>query len=385
MSEDKFYGLIADELEQNLPNRVLWTKAFGEAGGDVEKAKAFYIKLRLIDLKKSEQPAKTPPLSPSSSFSPTLSTENGLALMRGKLAETLARKKIASFYSTLNITAEVTDAEVALAIIDHEAKIDAGAALATPEFKYAKETLGKPKARERYDRQLFERVTPVTSVPSRALIPNEGNSVASDHIMLSLWESRKSTVIIGVVSLCVIGYMVIGFYKERETSASRNKAISVEILKVNRGADVAATRADTERVLVDGAVRNDEKTIEIQGQVANRVVSIQESAESRQSRELEYRANAGAEILRQQQEQLKIANEQLKWERTQVEQESAARRSRERVISDKREIFNTLMSQGRIAEARAYAQDRLDFDQLNATQRRMDRPCRVINNITVCN
>ncbi len=147
----------------------------------------------------------------------------------------------------------------------------------------------------------------------------------------------------------------------------------MQVLQTNKAAEVAATRADTERVFVDGAIRNDEKLIATQGQVANRIVGVQESAESRQSRELEYRANAGTEILRQQEERLKIANEQLKWERGQREQAAAAQQGRDRVAADKREIFQMMMSQGRTGEARAYAQTYGELAQVDAQERSQRR------------
>ena len=376
MSDEKFYSLIADELEHGNTDRVLWTRAMGESDGDADKTKAYYIKLRLAALKMAATPL-TPGLQQVdqtlSVGRATTSPDNRLILLRGELAEELQHTKTSSFYSVLGITPDATDESVAAAIVEYEAKVKSGTAASTPEFKYAKDTLGNAKARETYDRRLFGRMTSGTSQVSRNPSGSQDRNVAPDSVLLSLWETRKTSVIVGTLSLFVIGYMVLGFYKERETSAVRKKALEVQVLQTNRAADVAGTRADTERVLVDGSIRNSEKLIETQGQVANRVVSVQESAESRQSRELEYRANAGAEILRQQEARLKMANDQQKWEREQYERDAAAQRGRDRVSSDKRAIFEMMMAQGRPGEARAYAQTEQEIEQVDAREGRSRR------------
>ena len=374
MSDEKFYSLIADELEHGKTDRMLWTRALGKSDGDADRTKAYYINARLAALKLTDT-AVPPGLQLDNQKAPgsKMAADSRLLLLRGELAEALQDKRTSSFYSVLSITPEATDAAVAAAIARYESKVDSGTAPSTPEFKYAKDTLGNAKARETYDRRLFGRMVAETSQVSRNPGGSQDHNVASNSVLVSLWETRKTSVIVGTLSLFVVTYMVLGFYKEREASATRKKALEVQILQTNRAAEVAATRADTERALVDGSVRNDEKLISTQGQVANRIVGVQESAESRQSRELEYRANAGTEILRQQEERLKVANDQLKWERAQSEKATAAQQGRDRVAADKRQIFQLMMSQGRTGEARAYAQTYGEIAQVDAQERNQGR------------
>jgi hypothetical protein len=373
MSDKNFYSLIADELENDNTDRALWTRALGESGGDPDKTKACYVRLRLAELKEAESAAGQHAHRATAVGGDASVADNGLMSLRGKLAEALDTSKISSFYSVLGLTPQATDAAVAAAISTMEARIDSGTASSTPEFKYAKETLGNARARETYDRRLFERFTNSVSPEQGIFSNNHDQRAASANALLTIWETRKTSVIVGVLALVVIGYMVLGFYKEREASAARKKALDVQILQTNKAAEIAATRAETERTLVEGALQGDEQRIRAQEQVANRVVSIQESAESRQSRELELRANTDAEILRQQEHRLKIAEEQLKWERSQREQAVAAQQSRDRVASDKREIFRLMMSEGRISEARIYAQNSQENAQVDAAERSVQR------------
>lgn len=373
MVDKNFYSLIADELESGKTDRALWTRALGESGGDPEKTKACYVRLRLVELKEAGSFAVQHTHHPKNGGDDANEAGNGLVVLRSKLAEALDASKISSFYSVLGLTPQATDAAVATAISAIETRINSGASPSTPEFKYAKEALNNARAREAYDRRLYERFIQSVS-PERTVSTNSHDQRAvAANTVLTLWETRKASVIIGVAALLAVGYMVLGFYKEREASATRKKALDVQVLQTNKAAEIATARVETERTLVEGALQNDEQRIRGQDQVANRVVSIQESAESRQSRELEHRANTDSEILRQQEQRLKIAEEQLKWERAQREQAVAAQQSRDRVAADKREIFRLMMSEGRIGEARVYAQNAQENAQVDAAERSAQR------------
>ena len=355
MSDEKYFAVIADEIEYNRCDRVLWTRALGESGGDADKTKAAYIRLRLAELR------KTAAVSPSGSDSAIPSAgaaspqDNRLVLLRADLADALQAKKKTSFYSVIKATPEATDTELTDAIAAYQARIDSGATVATPEFKYAKETLGNPRSRETYDRRLFAQINSDASDNIRSRRSQRDHQPHSDNAILAMWDSRKSSVIVGAIALAVVGYMLLGFYKEREASANRKKALDAHMLETRKTLDVATMYADTDRTRVEGSLQNDQQRIATQGQLANRVIAIQESAESRQSRQLEYQANATAEALRQQEERIKIASDQLAWERKQREQDAAVRQSQASVASDRMAAIRIMVTDGRFAEARAYA------------------------------
>ena len=335
MSDEKFYLLIADELEQAKTDRVLWTRAMGESGGDSDKTKACYIRLRLAALKAAESSA-APDLQLVDQASPISATaksaDNRLLILRGELAEELQLSKTSSFYSVLGIAPEATDAAIAAAISSYEAKVDSGAAPSSPEFKYAKDTLGNARARETYDRRLFARLTAESTPASRNRSGSQERNAESDSVSLTLWETRKTSVIVGTLAVVLIGYLVLGFYKEREASAARKKAIDAQVIETNKAAEIAATRAESERALVDGVVKNSGTQINSAAQLGNRSLDIQQDAENRRRQELEYRANAGSQILdmqRQQQDRQQAIREQQ-------QRESRQRTEDDRIARDKR-------------------------------------------------
>lgn len=200
----------------------------------------------------------------------------------------------------------------------------------------AYETLSDPEERAVHDRQLKSQANP--SATRRATVQTQEPS-----------NWKTSAILLALLATGLIGF---GLHLGR---ANKKDDTAVQMLNVVRTTDNDATRAGTERVFVEGTLRNQEKAIDTHGQIANRVVAVQESAEFRKSRELEYEANAGAEQLRQQQERTRMANEQMQWERKQHEQAAAAQQSRARIASDRMSSINIMIADGRLPEARAYA------------------------------
>ena len=53
--DDKFYEEVARELQEKPMVPGLWTKAFAEMGGDDAKARALYIKYRVLQLEEEQR------------------------------------------------------------------------------------------------------------------------------------------------------------------------------------------------------------------------------------------------------------------------------------------------------------------------------------------
>jgi hypothetical protein len=51
--EREKYQLIADEMDNDKMDRAIWIRALGESGGDENKQRAIYVKLRMLDLSRS--------------------------------------------------------------------------------------------------------------------------------------------------------------------------------------------------------------------------------------------------------------------------------------------------------------------------------------------
>ena len=60
MTDEAFYEVIAKELEDGNVRKGLWLQATTQANGDEGRAKAFYVKQRLKELKASGLPASEP-------------------------------------------------------------------------------------------------------------------------------------------------------------------------------------------------------------------------------------------------------------------------------------------------------------------------------------
>lgn len=55
MTDQHHYDIVAGELQQRVLKPGLWARAIAESGGDEEKARAFYIRFRVTELKDEER------------------------------------------------------------------------------------------------------------------------------------------------------------------------------------------------------------------------------------------------------------------------------------------------------------------------------------------
>lgn len=348
MSDEKFYGVIADELEHKKTDRILWTRALGESGGDPDKTSALYIRLRLADLKKKAaleaptltlEPAAAAATAASAPAAPALSLSDpppssAVMRLRAELAETLKDSGKSSFYSLLQLTPLATDAEVTAAITRYEARIAAEEVAATPEFKYAKDSLGNARSREAYDRRLLASATADAGPVSRPGGRRNAEPVVmeSDSLLLHMWESRKATVMVGAFALCIVGYMLLGFYKEREASTARKKEIEAQVLQAQKAAENDAIRAEAERALANGAVTHVGTAIDRSSQMGNRALELQRDAENRRRIESEHQAIANAQRLEMQREaqerQLAMQEQRTRESKRQMDDRRAEREKR---------------------------------------------------------
>ncbi len=217
-------------------------------------------------------------------------------------------------------------------------------------LKQAYDVLSNPEKRAAYDAAL--KPEPFVSKPAYL------RQTAADYDEQPIW--RSNYFLLGLAGFFLVGmWLIFGRTTSKETSAIKMtevvKASDNEAARVNND----AMRVQNERILAEGTVKNTRAVIDTQGQVANRIVGVAETAEMRRSRELEYRANAGTEILRQQEESnreiLRQRNEELNWQRQQYEQQRAVEQSRARVEADRFATIQLMLEQYRFGEARAFA------------------------------
>lgn len=172
-------------------------------------------------------------------------------------------------------------------------------------LKHAHETLANPAKRSAYDESLKNKAA--QAVPVR--------TVQARPEVLS-WKINAM-----LIALLASGLVGLGLHFGKSSKKDDHTA---QVLKINRSADNDTTRAGTERVLIEGAVNNESKVIDRSAELGNRSLNIQQDAENRRRQELEYRANAGAQIIdmqrQQQSRQLAMQEERLKATQRQSEE-----------------------------------------------------------------
>lgn len=217
-----------------------------------------------------------------------------------------------SLYTTINLTPGADDAVVASAIADYESKVQSGSLVASAEFKYAKDTLSNPVLREQYDRKLMANLTEAGRAQIRSST-YEPVTYEDEGVFMSWWGSRKTSVIVSVLSLGFFGYLALGFTKERGTHEVQKDAISVQHEAVAVVADVENSR-----------VMNEKLRIEAEAALRNRALSIQEQNADRQRQEMENRLN-----MQRQEQERRAALEQQR-QKVQQEQNEERRAQKER-------------------------------------------------------
>lgn len=189
-----------------------------------------------------------------------------------------------NFYQILEAS-EVASSETLQALFEQkrdrlEKELEDGGPTAKEQLwvlKQAYETLSNPIKRAAYDDGAKAKDMQRTSI--RTTKPPEGLDWKVNALLIALLAS-------GLVGL--------GLHFGKTEKKDNHTA---QVLQINRSSDNDATRAGTERILVEGVVNNDSKVIERSAELGNRSLNIQQDAEYRRRQELEYRANASTQIL----------------------------------------------------------------------------------------
>lgn len=313
MSDNDHYLLIAEELKTNSVDPVLWIQAKASAGGDRDKTEAVYIRLRFADLKKkSFQQSHIAPTVGPNSFGGDLSR------MRSDLAKQLLMQGKKSLYSVLNLHPDATDLIIKAAIADIELKNLDHLNISHAEFKYAKDTLGNPELREQYDRQLLNSLL---GLPKPYLA-----SSYEDDTESSWWESRKTSVIVGVFSIAVLGYLGLGYWRESHTSNLQKNIVDL-------AKDTTHSATDIEQTKVQADIELKEKMFSLQAQ--------------RQKQELEIRARTTDQMLEQQRlaQEARASYENQRQEAEQKRQQTMKEQAENRRLEKERQYYVCLNQQ----------------------------------------
>jgi hypothetical protein len=325
MSDKKLYQIIADELETKNVDTALWIQAKATADGDADKTEATYIRLRFLDLRKPLfQPQSSPSLvNDSKNKLEVIPQVSELTKLRSELAKKLLTHGKKSLYSSLKLQPDASDAVIATAITDLESSNLADSGISHAEFKYAKDTLGHSDLREQYDRQLL---TSLNSTPR----PYRSNYVEEASLEYSWWESRKTSVIIGVLSISLFGYLWLNFQREHHSSEMQKEAVG--IVK-----DSVQSSSDTEQMRTQADI-----------ELRNQQLSL---AGERQRQDLELRNRAADEILYQQRTmqdariQSDLQRQQMEQQRQQAQKEQMEKQAENNRIARDKQYYACMNQQ----------------------------------------
>lgn len=242
MSDKELYQIIADELKTKNIDTALWIQAKETAGGDIDKTEAAYIRLRFLDLIKSSllSPKSISLVSSTNTETKVKSKDDELSRIRTELAKKLLNQEKHSLYSTLKLHPDASDAVIATAIGDLESGNLVGSGINLAEFKYAKNTLSNPNSREQYDRQLLGSISNNIAKPYRSYAVEEMDNE------YSWWESSKTSIIIGVLSLVLFGYLGLNYLKERNRNEIQKVAVESQKEAVHTISDATQLRSQAD-------------------------------------------------------------------------------------------------------------------------------------------
>jgi curved DNA-binding protein CbpA len=194
-----------------------------------------------------------------------------------------------------------------------QSEVDAGKPDAKDRLwavKQAYATLSNPESRLAYDKGLQTPTAPRQRAPVIAP-PREGLN----------W--KWNVLFLGLLMAGLIGY---GLKLGRDQTKDSHK---VEVLKTTRTSDTADTRAHTERVLVEGVVKNDATLIDRSAEVANRRIDVARDAEMRRRQQVEYQAAANQQRIdlarERQSRQLAMQEQSADQQRKRAEEQRLAR------------------------------------------------------------
>ena len=229
--DNELYKTISDELASNNIDAALWTRAFGESGGDAEKARSGYIRLRFTVLKRAAMQSGG-----------RLLPADGLIELRRNIQGKLAVNKRANLYGAMGLMPTSSGEEVASRIAAIEAEARSTNEPVSADLKYACGIVGDPYARIEYDRKLWDDlngvvVTPVTSWRAAEQVETEGTGLTN------WWQAWKVTIILLVSSLALAGLIGKGWVDSKNAQIAQKEAARVaEQAQQKRLADEKAER-----------------------------------------------------------------------------------------------------------------------------------------------
>ncbi len=313
MSDKAIYQAIADELKTNNVDPALWTQAIAQAAGEQDKIQATYIRLRFADLKQAASRQKTPAPSLNSAGTDLTVQDSRLIPLRAELKKMLAAQGKTSLYAVLGLQPDASSSLIAAAAADMESSGQVGSVISDAEFRYARETLSDPVAREQYDRKLLASL----AYGGGAQVQTYSYEPADSS---SWWTSSKATFPVVVMAIALAGYLGLGFFKERGHHEIQKATVDVQKDAVGVQRDAVQSAADIERQRVQSENEMRQRQMDMAAEAQRRQMDYQLQAQQaqreaqREAQERQRQAEKDRQKMQQeQQDNLKAQRERQYW------------------------------------------------------------------------
>lgn len=188
-------------------------------------------------------------------------------------------------------------------------------------------------------------------------------------VFMDWWNSAKVTAIIAACVLTIWAGLSLDYWKDHKRLALADQVLKIKSMEIEARAADQARRAQDAQMLASHAMENEKWRIDQSVEVENRALQVQQQAEERQRKELEYRAIASAQVLDMQRKDREMRHQRLEREHRLRERELEIQRGREIADKERRELLALLISDRRYAEAVGYARTPGEIEQLSQLQR----------------
>lgn len=319
MNSDEIIRLIAGEIQTGKLDTVIWTRAFAEADGDHDRAKARYIRARQAQIQASQMqaaPAAEPaaPAPAASGFTVTRARPE-LDVKREILAKRLILLGRRSLYSELDLK-PASDDETVSQVIASLCEAEAQGRVLSAEERYAIQTLRDPVSREQYDRKLLEEL-------SRP----DGEAESAGESQRDAFLGRPLSTVAFVAVLAIAVFAALGIYREN----SRRELVK-ETLRVQQQAEAA--RLERERLAAAEAA-------ERQAEATMRSAQLSEQQGILRQRQIDDQMRLRTTQIEYQQEQAEERKRQYALAKQQAEARAEQEKARRTVYETERELCMT--------------------------------------------
>jgi hypothetical protein len=318
-SDDEIIRIIASEIQTGQLDSVTWTRAFAEADGNHDRAKARYIRERQAQFQAGMmQPspaAKVAEQAPATSRPAPARPRSELEVKREILAKKLSQLGRRSLYSELELH-PASDNAIVNDVIAKLSAAEAQGRVLSAEERYAIQMLRDPVSREQYDRKLLEELSRQDAAPEAVDVSQRGTILG-----------RPISVIAMVGVLAIIVFATLAVYQEKS-----RKELVREALQMAQQAEAARLERERQAAAV---------AAERQAEAADQAAQMAEQQATMRQRQIDDQARLRTTQIEYQHEQMEERKRQSALAKQQAEARMEQEKTRRTIYETERELCLT--------------------------------------------